>query len=119
MQNIVLVILLILALCLIVTVLMQRSEGGGLGIGGGGGNKSGRPAASPVAKFTWIIGAGFMIACLALTVIAARNAGNDSVLSGDLTAPATNDTVPAAPLSGNLLPPTATDAPTTPPKAEE
>lgn len=120
MQNIVLVILLILALSLIVTVLMQRSEGGGLGIGGGGGNMSGRPPASPAAKFTWILGAGFMAASLALTVISARNAANDSLLSGDLTPPAVAESdAPATPLGGNLLPPSTTDGPTTPPKADE
>jgi preprotein translocase subunit SecG len=122
MSNIILVILLILALCLIVTVLLQRSEGGGLGIGGGGGNGTGgRPPASPVAKLTWFFGAGFMAACLALTVISSRDAANDSLLSGDLKAPTaaeTNDTT--SPLgAGSLLPPTAEDQPATPPTAEE
>ncbi|PLS21992.1 preprotein translocase subunit SecG [Neptunicoccus cionae] len=120
MQNIVLVILLILALSLIVTVLMQRSEGGGLGIGGGGGNMSGRPPATPAAKFTWILGAGFMAASLALTIIAAREDGNNSLLNGDLTAPAVSQSEDSTtPLGGNLLPPSATDGPATPPKAED
>ncbi|MEJ6708473.1 MAG: preprotein translocase subunit SecG [Amylibacter sp.] len=122
MQNIILVILLILALCLIVTVLLQRSEGGGLGIGGGGGGTGGRPAASPVAKLTWFFGAGFMIACLALTVISSREVANDSLLTGDLTSPATaaTDTDTTSPLgSGSLLPPTAEDEPATPPTAED
>lgn len=122
MSNIILVILLILALCLIVTVLLQRSEGGGLGIGGGGGGGTGgRPAASPVAKLTWFFGAGFMAASLALTVISSRDAANDSLLSGDLTAPAVTETEDTtSPLgAGSLLPPTAEDQPATPPTAEE
>lgn len=121
MSNILLVILLILALCLIVTVLLQRSEGGGLGIGGGGGNGTGgRPPASPVAKLTWFFGAGFMACCLALTVISSREAANDSLLTGDLTAPsAETETDTSTPLGGNLLPPTAEDQPATPPTAED
>lgn len=122
MHNIILVILLILALCLIVTVLLQRSEGGGLGIGGGGGGTSGRPPASPVAKLTWFFGAGFMAACLALTIISSREAANDSLLSGDLTAPsaAATEETSSSPLgTGSLLPPTAEDAPATPPTAED
>ncbi len=122
MSNIILVILLILALCLIVTVLLQRSEGGGLGIGGGGGGNGtgGRPPASPVAKLTWFFGAGFMAACLALTVISARDAANDSLLTGDLTAPVAQEAEDTtSPLGGNLLPPTAEDQPATPPTAED
>ena len=120
MSNIILVILLILALCLIVTVLLQRSEGGGLGIGGGGGNGTGgRPPASPVAKLTWFFGAGFMAACLALTLISSREAANDSLLSGDLT-PATNAENTKSSLGeGSLLPPTAEDQPANPPTAED
>jgi preprotein translocase subunit SecG len=121
MANIILVILLILALCLIVTVLLQRSEGGGLGIGGGGGNGTGgRPPASPVAKLTWFFGAGFMAACLALTIISSRDAANDSLLSGDLTAPVTqSEEDTTSTLGGSLLPPTAEDQPATPPTAED
>lgn len=120
MQNIILVVLLILALCLIVTVLMQRSEGGGLGIGGGGGgNMSGRPPASPVAKFTWILGAGFMAACLALTVISARDTANQSVLSGGVTQTDGATTPSTGGLTGDLLPPSAEDAPAAPPKADD
>jgi len=117
MENIVLVIHLILALGLIGIVLIQRSEGGGLGIGGGGGT-SGRPAASPLAKVTWVFAIGFVITSISLTVIAAKNANSDSVLERLGTeAPLTQtDGVPS--LEGNLLPPSIDDAPAAPPVAE-
>lgn len=71
MENVVLVILLLLALALIGVVLLQRSEGGGLGIGGGGGGAmTGRAAATALTKVTWALGAAFMVACVALTIIA-------------------------------------------------
>ncbi|MBV1865546.1 MAG: preprotein translocase subunit SecG [Rhodobacteraceae bacterium] len=124
MQNIVLIIHLILSLCLIGIVLMQRSEGGGLGIGGGGGGNSGRPVSGPLAKVTWVIAGAFIATSLALVIISARDAGSDSVLErgGDAVqeAPAAVSEKPLIPaLEGNLLPPSATDAPATPPQAEE
>ena len=109
MQNVLLVILLLLALALIIVVLMQRSEGGGLGMGGGGGGMmSGRGAASALSKVTWIIAAAFLSLCVALTIIAARESGNSSVLdrlgteqpAGDV------DTTLPGDLQGDLLPPT-------------
>ena len=120
MQNIVLVILLIVALCLIAIVLMQRSEGGGLGIGGGGGNMSGRPPASPLAKVTWALGAGFMAASLALTIIANNDAGSSSVLDrAGTTQPAADGDVTVPGLGDDLLPPTPQADPTQPPAPEE
>jgi len=123
MQNIVLIIHLILSLCLIGIVLMQRSEGGGLGIGGGGGGNSGRPPAGPLTKVTWVIAAGFIATSISLVIITARDAGSDSVLErgGEAVqqAPAAEDKPLIPGLEGNLLPPSATDAPATPPKAEE
>lgn len=122
MQNIVLVILLILALGLIAIVLMQRSEGGGLGIGGGGGNMSGRPPASPLAKVTWALGAGFMAASLALTIIANNNAGSGSVIdriNPGASQPADDAGQSDTPLGGgSLLPPTPQADPTQPPSPE-
>ncbi len=121
MQNVVLVVHLILALMLILIVLMQRSEGGGLGIGGGGGGAvSGRAAGNALSKATWILAGGFLITSLSLTVIAAQNVRTESVIERVGTDDGTVPTAPAAPagLEGNLLPPAATDAPATPPKAE-
>ena len=122
MENIVLVIHLILSLGLIGIVLIQRSEGGGLGIGGGGGGASGgRPPASPMAKVTWILAIAFVITSITLTIIAANNANSGSVIQrlGTDAPAAAEGTTPSLPgLDGNLLPPSATDAPATPPKAE-
>jgi len=127
MENIVLSIHLILALCLIGAVLLQRSEGGGLGMGGGDGAVSGRAAANALTKLTWMLAAGFMITSLSLTVIAARKAGQTSVIdrigvetvAPDAVTPTTtttNDALGAPVVDGNaLVPPVPSDAPTTPP----
>ena len=112
MENVVLIIHLILALGLIAVVLMQRSEGGGLGMGGGGGGATtGRPAATALGKFTWILGIAFTITSITLTIIAARNASGTSVIDQlGITPPAQN--APAGdlvPLGSDLVPPTAED----------
>jgi len=121
MENIILIIHLILAMCLIGLVLLQRSEGGGLGIGGGGGGgvMSGRSAASALAKLTWIFAIGFIITSISLTILAAKNAAGDSVIErlGTSTPAAPAPAAPApAPLGKNLLPPSTSDGPATPPK---
>lgn len=116
MENVVLTVHLILALVLIGLVLMQRSEGGGLGIGGGGNATSGRGVTSPLAKLTWILAVAFISTSIALTIIAAAKADGSSVIDQiGGTAPA-----PATPGVDNLLvpPPTAPDAPATPPRAD-
>jgi len=116
MENVVLVIHLILALALIGTVLMQRSEGGGLGIGGGGGGAAGsRPAPTAMGKFTWILAIGFICTSIALTIIAASNSANTSVLDRLSDQPSAAET-PALPDlgGGSLLPPSADDAPLIP-----
>lgn len=123
MENVVLVIHLILALILIGIVLLQRSEGGGLGIGGGGGGVvSGRAAATALGKLTWLIAIGFIITSISLTVIAAKNAAGDSVierLGGEAPVETPADpAAPANPLGTDLLPPSSSDAPLTPPKAD-
>ena len=117
MENIVLTVHLLIALALILTVLLQRSEGGGLGIGGGGGTMSGRPPASPMAKFTWMLAIAFIVTSLALTWIATQNAAGDSVIErlggveDDSGAPALPPT-----LEGDLTPPsTSGDGPLVPP----
>lgn len=117
METVVLVIHLILALCLIGIVLLQRSEGGGLGIGGGGGAISSRGAATALGKLTWFFAIAFICTSLALTIIAARNSADSSVVDrlgteAPLTAPE-----PALPAGEDLLPPT-NDGPLAPPRAE-
>lgn len=110
METVVLIILLLLALTLIGVVLLQRSEGGGLGMGGGGGAggglMTGRSAATAMAKLTWILGAGFMVAALAMTIIAARQSSGASVLDRINGAPAAEEGTDAPALDGeSLLPP--------------
>ncbi|MEO1919038.1 MAG: preprotein translocase subunit SecG [Paracoccaceae bacterium] len=120
MENIVLSIHLILTLCLIGAVLLQRSEGGGLGMGGGDGAVSGRGAANAMTKLTWMLAIGFLITSVALTIIAAKNAGEGSVLDRlGLNTPV-SATSTLTPDLGNvvLTPPSATDAPTAPPASE-
>lgn len=120
MENVILIVHLVLALCLIGVVLLQRSEGGGLGMGGGGGAVSSRGAATALGKLTWIFAVAFIGTSIALTIVAARNSADSSVLDR-LGAPATEETDPAAPTlpdGDTLLPPRAEDAPLLPPRAE-
>ncbi len=119
MENIVLSIHLILTLSLIGAVLLQRSEGGGLGMGGGDNNTAGRSAANAMTKLTWMLAVGFLITSVTLTVIAAKSAGEGSVLDRlGLDAPEATTTL--TPDLGDvvLTPPSSTDAPTAPPASE-
>ncbi len=122
MENVVLTIHLILALLLIGVVLLQRSEGGGLGIGGGGGGAmQSRAGATALTKVTWILAISFIITSITLTVLATRGAETGSVvdrLPAEEQAPATDTTAPLGP-TGDLTPPTNSDAPATPPRADE
>ncbi len=132
MQTIVLTVHLILALCLIGVVLLQRSEGGGLGMGGGGGAMSARGAATALGKMTWGLAACFIATSIWLTVIAAQNTSDSSILDrlGTEGAPVQEgDQSPSTPdLGGDLLPPPAaegeaapeggSDQPFLPPRAE-
>lgn len=122
MENVILTIHLILALLLIGVVLLQRSEGGGLGIGGGGnGAVSARGAATALTKLTWIFAIAFIITSMTLTVLATRGSGTGSVVDG-LEGAATEavEDAPTNPeLSGDLTAPTTEDAPAAPPRADE
>ncbi|SCM68589.1 preprotein translocase subunit SecG [Donghicola eburneus] len=120
MENVVLIIHLILALSLIGIVLMQRSEGGGLGMGSGGGGgvggvMSGRAAATALGKITWALAAAFICTSIALTVIAASNSSDSSVLDRlGGTAPTATEEQSDAPAGSDLLPPSSSDAPLVP-----
>lgn len=126
METVVLIIHLLLALALIGVVLLQRSEGGGLGIGGGGGGGGGlvssRGATSALGKLTWVFAVAFICTSLTLTIFAAQNAGDSSVLDrlgidaprgdhgGATQQPSGNDLLPPPPASSGggtspLLPP--------------
>lgn len=119
MENVILVIHLVLALCLIGIVLLQRSEGGGLGMGGGGDVMTGRAAATALGKLTWIFAIGFLVTSLTLTVLARQEASSSSVVDGvTIETPTENDTETESPLGSNLLPPSTSDAPVAPPRAD-
>lgn len=113
MENVVLVIHLILALCLIGIVLLQRSEGGGLGLGGGGGGGAGgglvssRAAATALGKLTWGFAIAFLITSMTLTIIAAQNSADTSILGDEVI----TEDAPAVTLPdlGVELPPIATE----------
>ncbi|MCB2136810.1 MAG: preprotein translocase subunit SecG [Rhodobacteraceae bacterium] len=118
MENVILTVHLILALLLIGIVLLQRSEGGGLLSGGG--VMSGRQAANALTKLTWLFAAAFITTSIALTIVAAQKSKGNSVvdqITSGQDAPADAPAIPALP-EGNLLPPSPTDAPVTPPPAE-
>lgn len=120
MENVVLTVHLILALLLIGVVLLQRSEGGGLGMGGGGGGvMSGRGAANALTKLTWVFAGLFICTSITLTILAAADSRGSSVID-QIGAPtrAPEAEIPTAPAGTDLLPPAATDAPLTPPRAE-
>lgn len=120
MENVILIVHLILALCLIGIVLLQRSEGGGLGMGGGGGDvMSSRSAATALAKLTWVFAIGFICTSVTLTVLARQDAASSSVVDGVSTSETADAPVtPALPDAESLLPPSVTDAPLAPPRAE-
>ena len=126
MENVVLTIHLILALLLIGVVLLQRSEGGGLGIGGGGGTMSARGAATALTKLTWIFASAFIVTSITLTILATRGGDGGSVVDSAATETTTEAPATEAPATGGglagtdlTLPGTATDAPATPPRADE
>ncbi|GLQ34608.1 hypothetical protein GCM10007939_08910 [Amylibacter marinus] len=119
MQTVVLVLLLIFAVGLIGIVLLQRSEGGGLGIGGGGGGgMGGRPKPSPLARVTWFLAIGFFASSIALTIISAQDSRGRSVLDGVDVENGAAEGLNADSLGDNLLPPSTSDEPALPPKAE-
>ncbi len=123
MENVILVVHLILALALIGVVLLQRSEGGGLGMGSSGGVVSARGAATALGKITWLLAIAFIATSITLTVLAAKNSADTSVLDRlGVSAPAPADDAPSgggALGGGSLLPPSADPSQDTPtPRAD-
>lgn len=121
MQNVVLTIHLILAVLLTGVVLLQRSEGGGLGMGGGGGGgvMTGRQAANALTRLTWFLGIAIFCTSIGLTVIAARQASNSSIMDQigvpqqqqDADLPTLPAYAPPPSSGGDPLTPPAPDAP--------
>lgn len=118
MENVVLIVHLILALCLIGVVLLQRSEGGGLGMGGGGGGISSRAATTGLGKLTWLFAIAFIATSLTLTIFAAQNSADTSVLDRLGVEAPERGTDPALPPAEDLLPPVTGDGPALPPALE-
>lgn len=130
MENVVLTVHLILAVLLTGVVLLQRSEGGGLGMGGGGGGvMTGRQAANALTRLTWIFGIALFVTSIALTIIAARQVSNSSIMD-QLGVPESRQesTLPQVPAyvpppstgtAGDPLTPPAPDAPATDTAAPE
>lgn len=114
MENVVLIVHLIIAVFLIAVVLLQRSEGGALGIGGGGGGGlvSARGAATALSKVTWGLAAAFIVTSLTLTIIAASQSGERSVVEGVNTAVPEADDAPAG--AGGFALPQINDEPDDP-----
>lgn len=86
MSTVLLIIQLILSIILTGLILIQRSEGGALGIGGGGGGglMSGRSATTSIVRVTAIIGAIFIVNCLALAVVY-QIENRDNLIVDDVT----------------------------------
>lgn len=123
MENVILTVHLILAVMLAGVVLLQRSEGGGLGMGGGGGAgggvMSGRQAANVLTRVTWILGVAIFATSIALTILAARQANNSSIMDqfggqAPTEAPATG--LPGLP--AYTPPPSTAGNPLTPPSPD-
>lgn len=114
MENVVLTVHLILAVLLTGVVLLQRSEGGGLGMGGGGGGgvMTGRQAANALTRLTWIFGIAIFCTSIALTIIAARQVSNSSIMD-QLGAP--EQSQPTSGLPAYVPPPSTGGDPLTPP----
>ena len=91
MSTVLLILQLVLSVVLTGLILVQRSEGGALGIGGGGGGfMSGRSATNSIVKVTSVVGAIFVLNCIALTVVFNMENADTSILDVEpgLTAPA-------------------------------
>ena len=117
MENIVLIVHLILALCLIAVVLLQRSEGGGLGMGGGGA-VSARGAATALGKLTWAFAIAFIATSMTLTIIAARNSSDTSVIDRLGVETPADDGDGLLPSAEDLLPPPQDGEPLAPPPVD-
>jgi len=82
---------------------------------------TGRGAATALAKVTWLLGAGFVITSITLTILAAQSGGGGSVLDrlgidaplGDTDLPGIDTTPAPAP-----APATSGDGPATPPPVQ-
>jgi len=101
MQHVVIVIHLMLVLALIGAVLLQRSEGGGLGIGSTGGFMTSRGTANVLTRTTAILGGGFFLTSLILSILASYDRKPSSIIQGGPSAPVQAPGSAPAPLGGS------------------
>jgi len=122
-ENVILTVHLILAVLLTGVVLLQRSEGGGLGMGGGGGGgggvMTGRQAANAMTRLAWIFGVALFCTSIALTILAAREASNGSIMDQFGGAESQEQPAGNVPSLPSYTPPPSTSGnPLTPPAPE-
>jgi preprotein translocase subunit SecG len=87
----------IVAAALVGVILMQRSEGGGLGGGGSpGGLVSARGAGDFLTRTTAILATVFVLLCITLAVVAARQSKTSQI---DVDAIKSSPTAPANPVT--------------------
>ncbi|MDN3518839.1 preprotein translocase subunit SecG [Aquisalimonas lutea] len=97
MAQIILIFHVLIAVGLVALVLLQHGKGADAGAAFGSGASStvfgARGAASFLSRMTGILAAGFFLTSLTLAVLAARDAGPDSVVdrAGDEPAPAAEE----------------------------
>jgi preprotein translocase subunit SecG len=110
MYTFLLTVLVVDSIFLTTAVLLQAGQGGGLAsLGGGGGTDvfmGGRQAVTLLTRVTWYCAAIFLLIALTLAIMSSQTRAPQSVLQGNLPAP--------APVQSAPLPLQTTPAPTTP-----
>ena len=101
LQTILLVAMILISVALAGVILIQRSEGGALGMGGGpSGFMTARGAGNLLTKTTWVLAGLFFACAIGLTILGNVERSRRSIVDadsiGELIAPATTDTAPAA-----------------------
>jgi preprotein translocase subunit SecG len=102
MQTVLIIVHLVIVVSLCGMVLIQKSEGGGLGLGGGGsggpgGLFTGRGQANLLTRTTAILGAGFFLTSLVLSIIAAQSRTPRSIIDEVAPPSQSQPATPSAP----------------------
>jgi preprotein translocase subunit SecG len=109
LQTILLVAMILISVALAAVILIQRSEGGALGMGGGpSGFMTARGAGNLLTVTTWWLAGAFFACAIGLTILGNVERSNNSVVDadsiGELLAPTTPQTAPAADPSAPVQP---------------
>lgn len=123
MASIILIFHVLIAIALVVLVLLQHGKGADAGAAFGSGASStvfgARGAASFLSRVTGMLAAGFFLTSLTLAMLAARDAGPQSVVdeASESAPPAESETPPAGAPGDDDAPANETsgDAPAPPP----